>query len=37
MIRKTLFALAAWMMTLSAFGGTITIMTANSPAVVQAA
>jgi hypothetical protein len=36
MIRKTLFALAASMMTLSAFGGTVAVMAAG-PAAARAA
>lgn len=37
MYRKSLLAIAASFMTLSAFSGTVAIMTAGSPAVVQAA
>ncbi len=37
MIRKSLFALAASFMTLSAFGGTVAIMTVNPGAGSQVA
>lgn len=37
MIRKSLFALAASLMTLSAFGGTVAIMTVNSGGGAQVA
>ena len=37
MIRNSIFALAASLMTLTAFGGTVAIMTFNSAAGVQQA
>lgn len=37
MIRQTLFALAASLMTLGAFTGTVAVMTVNSGAGVQVA